>query len=942
MKKTTLFPLGIFITFVLFFAVPFATLAATPPLAQVPGCTPSPAAGCPTDTPEPTNTEPPRSNTATPTSLPLTLPSPTPTPLSFSVGGDPLWDPPRPTGVVFGVPPFTPTPLPKAGPPVADLEAWALEITQGIQNLDNQMPLVEDRLTMVRVYVRTDAGTMYGVRGFLAAFRNGQQVGATLSAENQPIAASETGGDRVNLDDSLYFYIPESWVKEGTVTFKAFVYGGTVQSVNAEPSTANNYFEEMVDVQQPTSYGLVLWTPHNHLFINKLLASPLNFDYVCITTSCWNVLNNTYRLSPVSSVNYIIGGYLEPDAHVVDPNFGLHNLDWDLSGSTGWSDETAAISALKKEWPIESDQHYGMLDPGLALCLWADKDTLISCNFDGASNGDSAIGKMRDTPSVTTPWFHNGGAILMHEIGHNFKLGHYNCAGNEASGGGIDPNAPFTVANCSLAPTDPAGYYGLDVYWSSFSNTTGPTVISNDPAAAEPNLGFPLMGYKQFQYVDAYSYCFMLNVLGVTCNPGSIGIMGANPGRTVAARKPASPPAALQAAAEHILLIGMVDSGSNAAAFNSVARLQNPTAAQLETASRNQAETIQAMQTGGLSGYQITFEGAGGETLAAAPLLDRSHPHEPTSIFGFSEILPYPAGTAAIHLTAPNGEHLVTRLVTAPPSVTILTPNEGGTASAPLEIRWEASDPDGDALTYSLAYSPDNGATWYPLAAQFASTSVIIESFDLLAGSEQGLFRVTALDGVNAASDVTDLPLSIPDGAPMPILASPTANRAYPLNATVILSGSASDREEGMLGDEALAWSSDLDGELGSGKLLLLNTLSPGLHAITLTATDSAGNSAQATTYINIDPAVSREMVSEAELQAGTDALNGILPEPEAPAGDPGAAASEAAPASPGAEPAPGGAQPPVAPESIPTSVWVIGGALLVVVVLFMWMRRKP
>jgi hypothetical protein len=933
MKRITIFVTALFVMAGLLL-LPSQTGGA---LAQSPGCTPSPAAGCPTDTPEPTETRNP-TRTPTPTSLPLTLPSPTPTPLPFSSGGDPLWDPPRPTGVVFGYPTFTPTPQTLLGPPPIDLEIWALEITQGIQNLENQMPLVEDRWTVVRVYVRTDGGTMHGVRGFLAAFRGGQQVGGTISSENQPISASETGGERVNLDDSLYFYIPDSWMKEGTVTFKAFVYGGAVQNVNAEPEKANNYFEETVDVQQPTSYGLVLYSMHNHLFINQSLASPLNFDYFCIIIGCWNVVNNAYRLSPVSEVDWQIGGYLQPDAHTVDPNFGLHGGDWDLSGPTGWVEETAMLSEIKADWPNAGDQFYGMLDPGLTLCLWDGEGNLISCNFGGFSNGDTAIGEMRDSPSATTPWFHDGGAILMHEVGHNLGLGHYDCAGNEASGGGIDPNAPFTSANCSLAPVDPEGYYGFDVYWAAFSNTTGPTVISNDPAAAQPNQGFPLMGYKAFQYVDAYSYCFMLNTLGISCNPGSIGIMGANPGRTVASRRPANPPAALQAAAEHILLIGGVDTAGNTADFYAVQRLANPTAAQLETASRNQADVIAAMQAGTLSGYQITFTGAGGETLAAAPLLDRSNPHEPTGIFGFSEILAFPAGTAAIHLTAPSGEHLVTRLVTAPPSVTILSPNDGGAATAPLEIRWEASDPDGDPLTYSLAYSPDNGATWYPIAAQLTATSVIFEHFDLLAGSAQGLFRVTALDGVNAASDVTDAPLTIPDGAPNIILASPTANRAYPLNATVILSGSASDREDGMLGSDALTWSSDLDGALGSGKLLLLNTLSPGLHTITLTATDSAGNTSSALTYVNIDPNVSREQVSAEELQAGTDALNGILPEPEGTAGDPGAAASETAPASPEAEPAPAG---DASSGGIPAPVWLIGGGLLVVIVLILLMRTR-
>jgi hypothetical protein len=44
------------------------------------------------------------------------------------------------------------------------------------------------------------------------------------------------------------------------------------------------------------------------------------------------------------------------------------------------------------------------------------------------------------------------------------------------------------------------------------------------------------------------------------------------------------------------------------------------------------------------------------------------------------------------------------------------------------------------------------------------------------------------------------------------------------------------------LPDEALVWSSDRQGMLGTGSSLPLNTLQPGLHLIKLTATDSKGH----------------------------------------------------------------------------------------------------
>ena len=65
------------------------------------------------------------------------IPSPTPTPLGLTA--------PSPT----------PTPPVLSGGETPDIVATAMEVTQGIQNLANQMPLVSERLTAVRVYVRT-------------------------------------------------------------------------------------------------------------------------------------------------------------------------------------------------------------------------------------------------------------------------------------------------------------------------------------------------------------------------------------------------------------------------------------------------------------------------------------------------------------------------------------------------------------------------------------------------------------------------------------------------------------------------------------------------------------------------------------------------------------------------------------------------------------------
>lgn len=57
----------------------------------------------------------------------------------------------------------------------------------------------------------------------------------------------------------------------------------------------------------------------------------------------------------------------------------------------------------------------------------------------------------------------------------------------------------------------------------------------------------------------------------------------------------------------------------------------------------------------------------------------------------------------------------------------------------------------------------------------------------------------------------------------------------------IIFSGTGTDSEDGQLNDGALAWTSSIDGPIGTGPTLVTSGLTPGDHDITLSATDSNG-----------------------------------------------------------------------------------------------------
>lgn len=81
----------------------------------------------------------------------------------------------------------------------------------------------------------------------------------------------------------------------------------------------------------------------------------------------------------------------------------------------------------------------------------------------------------------------------------------------------------------------------------------------------------------------------------------------------------------------------------------------------------------------------------------------------------------------------------------------------------------------------------------------------------------------------------------VPNQAPSVTIDSPADGSEVASGLEVTFSGSATDPEEGTLSGESLAWSSSLDGDLGTGASMSTAVLSLGAHTITLTATDGEG-----------------------------------------------------------------------------------------------------
>ena len=106
-----------------------------------------------------------------------------------------------------------------------------LEATQVLQNIPPSVPLIADKPTFVRVYLRVSGGTpkITGVRGTLVAYRPansqgdiGQPISGSVKSSNAIDVDQSTDlkARRLKLTQSLNFQLPADWIGQGKAHFE--------------------------------------------------------------------------------------------------------------------------------------------------------------------------------------------------------------------------------------------------------------------------------------------------------------------------------------------------------------------------------------------------------------------------------------------------------------------------------------------------------------------------------------------------------------------------------------------------------------------------------------------------------------------------------------------------------------------------------------------------
>ncbi|HSL70619.1 MAG TPA: carboxypeptidase regulatory-like domain-containing protein [Longimicrobiales bacterium] len=178
------------------------------------------------------------------------------------------------------------------------------------------------------------------------------------------------------------------------------------------------------------------------------------------------------------------------------------------------------------------------------------------------------------------------------------------------------------------------------------------------------------------------------------------------------------------------------------------------------------------------------------------------------------------------------------------------------------------------AGAYPTADTTASGGNYTLGPVLAGSYTVSISNFDTAAHR----FAVTSHAITLRADTVIDfaaMPI-VPNEPPTAAIQQPATGATFQQGTPIAFAGSGTDPEDGALTGAALAWSSTINGALGTGATRTVTSLSPGAHTITLTATDAQGLTGTASIALTITPAPAQPGSIQGAVTANGNPIGGV------------------------------------------------------------------
>jgi hypothetical protein len=759
-------------------------------------------------------------------------------------------DPPTSTPVVTATP--TPTPSPTASPvptlrpvkrpffgffwrpllpdfwralilPTYDLSISGMEVTQAIQCFDttrglagctnNSLPLVAQKSTLARTYlgITGSATSKAGVPVRLHIFAGGVEY------KFDSWGTAREGAIRQDYADDARVWFNVNFPAGTTADFYVEV---DPDNTYPEINESNNRFPPFATM--PLTFTAKETLEVTDAWMNYNPPGAADSGIAISPASLWlgrQWLNQVFPLRN-NGINMRYYGLLNwttvINANDEDDVRDLGKVLWLIENIFPWSFGTLTGAERFHIWTPNSHFVRGISDPP-----WDSGQGVVSVGDDNADIGPPY--------SVDSPGF--GAVNYVHEVAHNSGMRHTatgrgqqksTTSGNVACDNSGDPSSDWPYTNPNIQE------YGINP----------DTGVIYEPL---PRLPFWALGLSSGnQTYDFMSYCYGVNSLRTFTNwispfhwqQAFNDLSAADAGVAQPAGIETGPIIAVTAMLDNPD-VGSDDGGEFGTLYKSEeGPVISPNPGNAYSVQIRDGDVVLSTQA-----FDVSFENV-------------DDPESPLEEVMVVFTIPFEDGTSVVLL---RGAQVLDTFAISDnaPTVTVTDPasHDEWSAGTTETLSWSGNDADGEPLTYAVYFAP-NGDDFTVIAAELTDSSLQI-NVDDLKGAEDGVFRVVASDGLNT-SFADSASVEIPNHAPMVNIANPADGAFGEAGGLIVFNAVAVDLEDGTLVDESLTWESDLDGEIGVGEQLPLNSLSAGVHEITLAAEDSGGETSTATITLTV------------------------------------------------------------------------------------------